>query len=314
MICGKQRRVFWCKWLMAVMGALCVMITQGVASAGDATSSKRKKYEVVFPVKLFCSQKYPVIVPFKGRIEEVLVDVGRKVKQGDVLARYALSLEAVAALRKDLLNPRVKELEMELAQVASDLVDLSAIRDRLLKMGSEDPRADANGVLKKIEAREILKEAVNSRLDLEKAFALDARKLLSEKLGQSLILNDVPDKAFLNATLEGYVIWVNPEFKKGAEISEGFVAFEVGVMNPLTARAEVFENEALQIAPGDQGKMIIESMREREFDVVTTYVSWVPSSSGILNPSYYMVEMSVSNADLLLREGLMGNVRFSGSR
>ena len=294
-------------------GVIFLLFVQAPVWADEAAGSGPKRYDIIFPVKLFCSQKQPVTVPFQGRIENIHVNSGQKVKEGDLLARYTLSLEARMRFRESLGGPGVKDLEIELAQVSSDLADLDALREQSRGTG-ETNADDVSGILSRIEARKIERDAILARLELGKALQQDERKLLAEKLGGSLNSDRIPDKAVLKSPLEGYVVWINPDLKKGSKVLKGTVAFQVGVMNPLMVRAEIFENEALKIAPGDRGKMIVESMREREFDVEVAYISWVPRSSGILQPSYYTVLMTVPNPDLQLREGLMGSVRFSGSK
>lgn len=312
-IYGKARRLIFPLYGPIQACVIFLLLIQTSVWADEPAGSRPKRYDIVFPVKLFCSQKFPLTVPFHGIIENIHANAGQKVKKGDPLADYALSLEARMRLRENLGNPRVKDLEIELARVSSDLADLKVLRHKLRGTRNENGE-NVSGILKRIEAREIQKKVIEARLKLGKTLKQDERNLLAEKLGEPLNSDQVPSKGVLKSPLEGYVVWINPDLKKGSEISKGTVAFQVGVMDPLMVRAEVFENEALKIAPGDRGKMIIESMREKEFDVEVVYISWIPRSSGILNPSYYTVLMTVQNPELKLREGLKGSVRFSGSK
>ncbi len=309
----KMRRPVFPYYCLILACVMFLFFIQAAFGADDPVGSPPKRYDIVFPVKLFCSQKLPVTVPFQGKIENIHVNAGQKVKEGEFLADYALTIASRMRLRERLGDPRMKDLEIELAQVSSELEDLKALRDKLRGTGETD-NDDVSGISSRIKAREIQRRAIHERLELEKALHSDQKKLLEEDLGEFPDADRVPGKAVLKSPLEGYVIWINPDIKKGSEVEKGTVAFQVGVMDPLTVRAEVFENEALKIAPGDRGRMIIESMREWEIDVEVVYVSWVPRSSGILNPSYYTVEMTVQNPELRLREGLMGSVRFSGTK
>ncbi len=305
--------VFAIYWLIpAVM--MCLVLTRTPTWAEDGAGTQPKKYDIVFPVKLFCSEKRSVRVPFKGIIEEVYVNAGQEVKKGDLLARYHLSIESKMALREKLGNPRVKDLEIEREKVSVELADLRAFEKGANKTGEGNDKGDSRSIFDRIRQRETLKRSIEDRLRLEKALAEDEGRLLEERLGEPLDPDRVPGKAVLKSPMDGYVVWISPDVKKGTEVLPPMEAFQVGVMDPLTARADVFEYEALKIAPGDQGTIIIESMREKEFDVQVAYVSWVPRSSGILNPSYYTVLMTIQNPDLKLREGLMGSVRFTGRK
>ena len=231
-IYGKTRRQFFSVYGAIPVFVIFLLLIQTSAWADESAGSQPKRYDIIFPVKLFCSQKYPVTVPFQGKIETIHANAGQKVKKDDLLAAYELSLEARMKLRESLGNPRVKDLEIELARVSSDLADLKALRDGLRGPGEENA-GDVSGISRRIEAREIQKAAIHARLKLEKALRQDERDLLEEKMGEPLDSERVPGKAFLKSPLKGYVVWINPDLKKGSEVHEGTLAFQVGVMESV---------------------------------------------------------------------------------
>jgi multidrug efflux pump subunit AcrA (membrane-fusion protein) len=282
--------------------------------ADEGKSEGKRKSAVFFPVKLFCSSKQAVVLPFKGSIDELCVRVGQKVTKGDVLARYSLSLEDEMEVERRLFFPKVKDLEIRLAQADRDLLELNHIRSSLTNEEKAFSRQDTLEMDMRIEAQSRLKEGISDYLNMEKGLAKDELELLARLLGKPLRSGEALSKGLLTSPMGGYVVWIHPDLEEGAEFQKGGITFQVWVMDPLTARAEVFENEALQLVPGDRGKIVIESLREREFDAEISYISWVPFSSRIVEPSYYEVKMMVPNAELLLREGLMGHVTFPKTR
>src|SRR5208283_2827310 len=73
--------------------------------------------EIVFQGKLYCSLTRPVVMPFLGTIQELKVMCGQSVAEGAVLARYQLSKENVAQIRRRLSPPHIADLEMRLAEI-----------------------------------------------------------------------------------------------------------------------------------------------------------------------------------------------------
>ena len=120
----------------------------------------------------------------------------------------------------------------------------------------------------------------------------------------SVALGNSPAEGVIVAPISGHVVWVNPELRVGAELEAGSQAFVLGVMDPMLLRANIYEEEALRLAVGDRGTMYPESLPWKTFRAQVSRIAWTPLSLDPLQPSYYEVEFTVPNQELLLREGL----------
>lgn len=112
------------------------------------------------------------------------------------------------------------------------------------------------------------------------------------------------EEGALTAPITGRVVWVHPEIRPGARIGPTNRVFEVGVMDPMRLSAYVYEEEALRLDLGDKGIARPESLPGWKFKAQVSRISWSPLSLDPLQPSYYEVEFTVKNPDLILREGL----------
>jgi hypothetical protein len=85
-------------------------------------------------------------------------------------------------------------------------------------------------------------------------------------------------------------------------------------MDPMLIRAQVYELEALQLNLGEAAEVTVESLPGRNFEAQVSRVSWAPVPppvwvpAGQEQPSYYEVELTVPNPDLVLKEGLKGRI------
>ena len=127
-------------------------------------------------------------------------------------------------------------------------------------------------------------------------------------LGTSLKSGQVPREVSLKAPISGYVIWVNPELRVGAELPPLPAAFQVGVMDPMLLRAQAFEIEALQVKIGQPAEVTLDALPGKKFQGKVSRISWSAITTGPDQPAYYEVELSVPNPDLELKEGLKARI------
>jgi len=128
--------------------------------------------------------------------------------------------------------------------------------------------------------------------------------LLELRLGTPLAPEQLPAQVELKAPITGHVIWIHPDLQEGAQLGPLDRVFEVGVMKPICLRAHVYEEEALRLALGDSANLQPESRPGWKFKGHISRISWTPLSLDPLSPSYYEVELTAANKDLILREGM----------
>ena len=110
--------------------------------------------------------------------------------------------------------------------------------------------------------------------------------------------------------MEGFVLSVADAVQIGALISSGTAIAEIGSMNPMQIRVEVFENEAVKLQVGDGAIVRVPSLQDREYAGKITKISWTPQALQTDAPSFYSVQLEVPNNDLALKQGFKVLVRF----
>jgi len=266
--------------------------------------------EIIFNGKLFCSLKRRIDLPFKGIITSLRVHSGQRVKAGDILATYRLAPEALMAIQQRLSPPQLAEAETKLAEVQRNMVPLTS-KQRELSQLVQKKLAPADSLAQNNQQLQLLnreKATLQDRLKKDRQLAHQDQEVLSDLLGTSLKSGQVPREVSLKAPISGYVIWVNPELREGAELPPMPAAFQVGVMDPMLLRAQAFEIEALQVKIGQSAEVTLDALPGKTFQGKVSRISWSSITTGPDQPAYYEVELSVPNPDLDLKEGLKARI------
>jgi multidrug efflux pump subunit AcrA (membrane-fusion protein) len=266
--------------------------------------------EIIFNAKLFCSLKRRIDLPFKGIIISLRVHSGQRVEAGDILATYRLAPESLMAIQQRLSPPQLPEAETRLAEAERNMLPLVSKQRELShlvqkKLAPADSLAQVNQQLQFLGKEKAL---IQERLRKDRQLAQQDQEVLSDLVGTSLKSGQVPREVSLKAPISGYVIWVNPEMREGAELAPLPAAFQVGVMDPMLLRAQAFEIEALQVKIGQPAEVTLDALPGKKFQAKVSRISWSSLTTGPDQPAYYEVELSVPNPDLDLKEGLKARI------
>jgi len=128
--------------------------------------------------------------------------------------------------------------------------------------------------------------------------------LVSEELGVTVSGGALPRDGVITSPLDGRVLWIHPDFRPNAQLERSQSVFKVGVMDPMVIRAEVYEAEARRLKIGDDVTIRPETVPDWRVRATISQVALSPVSDKTLDPSYYEVECTVDNPDLVLREGM----------
>ena len=300
-------------WMLAICLGLSL---PGAGFAGEApvtratTPPANGEPEIIFNAKVFCSLKRRVDLPFKGVITSLRVHSGQQVEKGDVLATYRLAPEARMAIQQRLSPPQLAEMETRLAEVQRNMVPLKN-KQRELTQLVQKKLAPAQSLAQVNEELQFLvkeKATLQERLKKDRQMAQQDQEVLSNLVGTALKPGQVPREVSLKAPCSGYVVWVNPEMREGAELAPLPAAFQVGVMDPMLLRAQAFEIEALQVKIGQKAEVTLDALPGQKFQATVSRVAWSSVATGPEQPAYYEVELKVPNPDLDLKEGLKARV------
>ncbi|MBU4234102.1 MAG: efflux RND transporter periplasmic adaptor subunit [Desulfobacterales bacterium] len=299
------------------MLAICLGLSlPGDGFAGEApvtratTPPANGEPEIIFNAKVFCSLKRRIELPFKGVITALKVHSGQQVKAGDVLATYRLAPEARMAIQQRLSPPQLAEMEMKLSAVQRNMVPLKN-KQRELNQLVQKKLAPSQGLAQVNEELQFLvreKATLQERLKKDRQLAQQDQEVLSSLVGTALKPGQVPREVSLKAPCSGYVVWVNPEMREGAELNPMPAAFQVGVMDPMLLRAQAFEIEALQVKIGQKADVTLDALPGKKFQATVSRVAWSSIATGPEQPAYYEVELKVPNPDLDLKEGLKARI------
>lgn len=307
----------------AVLGVVLVLALLNVApalskpkgeesAAPPVLAAPPPEPEISFNGKVFCSLKRRVDLPFKGIITAIPVRSGDRVEAGQVLARYRLSPEALLSIRQRLSPSQLLEGEMKLAEIERGLAPLQN-RQRELSQLLQKKLAPPQGLEQVNHDIRLLTQERNTlqkRLRQDRQTLQDDQAVLKKQLGNDVSSGHIPHEAALLAPIGGYVIWISPEFQVGAELIPTIGVFQVGAMDPMVVRAQVFEIEALQIKPGQSAEVTLESLPGKKFQGEVNRISWSSLTPGLEQPAYYDVELKMPNPDLLLKDGLKAQIVF----
>lgn len=286
----------------------------GALGAADAPAAQAN--DIILQGKLSCALKRNVPALFKGVVTKVNVTAGQLVKEGQVLAQYRLAPEVVLQTRKRLSPPQIADLEVSLNDVQKNIASLAAREKETRELLQQNMASRQE--LKQIEQdMAILRErqvTLQERIRQERQFAKDDLQVLKQQMGKTVGPGNVPEEVALVAPIGGYVIAVHPDVREKAEINPGMVAFTIAMMDPMLMKVNVHEIEATKLKVGDTAELKVESLADRKFEAKLTRLSWTPVTPGLDQPSYYEVELTVTNSDMVLKDGLKGVVTFHQTR
>jgi hypothetical protein len=298
--------------------AMLLLVATAVAPWAQAAEDKADRpipaelmaSDVVLQGKLFCSVKRQVTMPFKGVVTSVRAHVGQKVKEGEVLAGYRLSPDVVMQLSRRLSSPQINELEGRAAEIDTKLTSLKNKEtelDRLLAHNMA-PAESLKQVRTEMQALDRQRTLLLERIQIEKKLLREDLAIVRDMLSEPVSPVLVPKEASLISPINGYVIGIHTDLREGSETGPLSPAFLIGVMDPMIMRAQVHEMEAFRLSLGDKAEISLESLPGLRFDALVSRTSWTALTPALEQPSYYEIELTVPNADLVLKDGLKGCV------
>lgn len=256
-------------------------------------------------------------VPFNAVVEKVLVKPGDAVQDGSALMQYSLQVEAERILQREVTtgagteNLKGQVLDMQ-RQMATLSADLNKTR-HLVSSGLGSRQA-----LSRLEDNVA---SLKARIELTRSIIRKTESNFRERLaelsgyyGQTIREGEtLPHMLTLTSPIRGYVLSVAPALNPGQLLVAGSAPIQVGQLNPVLIQVPVYEAEINSIAVGDSADVEIPSLNNRKFKGIVNEISWISTDMNVASPSYYTVELTVPNPDLILKPGFKAIVRFDGS-
>jgi multidrug resistance efflux pump len=289
---------------------LCLMVATLALGGTFLLSPPAQGAELTFTGKLVCYLKRPVMLPVAADIISLNAQAGQKVKEGEILGRYRLLPEALQALRQRLLTSQIYDLRAKLADIDKGLSTLENKKNTLTQLSQKNlaPAQSLTLVNEDIQALSKQRGALCDALSQAERTKKEEEFLLHKQLGISIQSGQIPREGVLVAPIDGYVLWLFPELRQGAELKGGTPVIMIGVMNPMLLRAQVYESEAQKLKVGQEADITMDSLPGKKFTARVSRLPWAPPVVSLEHPTYYDVEFQVANPDLILKEGMKATV------
>lgn len=253
-------------------------------------------------------------MPFNSVVNEILVKPGDPVQTGSPLLRFHLQEEAERLLQNEIITGAgTEELKGQILDTERQLANLSAERNKTRQLvssglGSRQALARLEDSVNGLKSRiDLLKNTINKNEKMFKSRLKELEAYFGEPIKEGEAL---PDILVLTSPISGYVLYVAPALNPGQLIAAGSSPIQVGQLNPVLVQVPVYEADINNIKVGDTATVEIPSLANRHFKGIVSEISWISTDMNVANPSYYTVELTVPNPDLVLKPGFKAVVRF----
>ncbi len=281
-----------------------------VAAADQNAPETARPHEIVFSGKLYSPHKQTVNLDYTALVKSVKGKIGTKVKGGDVLVTFEIPLDTRMAELQNVSLVNMKNLEYQIEET-QNLLNSANIKkhelETLLKKQLTSPQS-LEQAQNQIDSMQKKLTMLKTSYALEKNLSQNRLDLAQARYGSNVTHTNFPKNGFVKAPMDGYILWMNADLKDDTALAGGSKLYEIGTMDPLVLRAEVHEIEAQKLREGDKASVTFDSVPGRTFVATVTTIPWAPLPSGLQQPSYYQIELTIPNGDLRLKEGLKGQV------
>lgn len=255
-----------------------------------------------------------VPMPFNAVVEDVLVKPGDAVAAGSPLMIYGLQDEAERILQREVTSGAGTEsLRSQVLDMRGQLATLTADRNKTRQLVASG-LGSKQALTRTEDNVAALKERIELTRDIIRKTESNFKARLAELsgyYGQPIKEGEeLPPTLTLTSPISGYVLSVTPGLNPGQLLMAGATPIQVGQLNPVLIQVPVYEAEINSIKVGDTADIEIPSLNNRKFKGIVNEISWISSDMNVANPSYYNVELTVPNPDLILKPGFKAVVRF----
>lgn len=250
------------RWIFAVIILLAVGLAtaQGLRPhpppAVDVTTAVVKRQDVTRTVNaaghLQARETVKVSSNVTGELLSLSVKEGDQVTKGQILGQIDKRLEEsqVAQFRGAVASAAAQSLQVEVA-IAQDKRDL----ERIQKLAAENLATTAE------------LEKAQTQLKLDESRLSASRQIVAQNQGQLQTALYNLSRATLTAPIDGTILELNHkvgERIRGSDFSEDVVLL-MGGLSEMEVKAEVGEHEVVGIHVGDEAKIEIDALVDKQF-------------------------------------------------
>ena len=244
------------------------------------------------------------------RVLEAPIQVGQHVVEDQALITYELPLDNLIAEKQAVSRSDLNRLEHVMASVQLRLSQLQNRQAELENMAGQQSVApiDVSSNSRDIDALIMQREYVAEELELARQRYDNAVLLTRSKFGKEVDLKNLPRRGYVRSPTEGYVLWINSSLVPGMAFTKQASLVTIGRLDPIVIRASVHEIAVQKLKAGDSATIVFNAWPNEKFTTTISSVDYVAQPAMLQQPSFYLIELTLPNADLRIKEGMRCDV------
>ena len=240
------------------------------------------------------------------RIIGAPVQIGQHVVEDQVLATYELPLENLMAEKQLLSRHELNGLEHAMAMVQLQLSTIQNRQRELENMAANQSVAvnEVSNNARDIENLLLQRDTLEEKLELARQRYDNSVLLTQSKFGKDVDLKNLPRRGYVRAPTEGYILWLNSSLVPGMVFTKQAPLVSIGKLDPIIVRASVHEIAMQKLKVGDPATVVFNAWPGEKFQTTISKVDYVAQPAMLQQPSFYLIEMTLPNPDLRIKEGM----------
>ncbi|AQS57233.1 efflux RND transporter periplasmic adaptor subunit [Novibacillus thermophilus] len=226
--------------------------------------------------------------PEKGEVDEILVEEGDQVKEGDALLRYA--------------NEQLElEKEQNALTIESNYLRLNHLKKQLDRLDEKEDEAD-----EQIGGEQAVQSIEDERDQLEME-----RRMANIELKQAQLQKETIDKQLKDLTVksevDGTVLSVDEVAAHATNQTEPQPVIRIAALDELIVEGVISEYDTLKVEEGQAVVLSSDVVPDEEWKGKVTHIGYLPEQSNSMNGEteavQYAVEVAVESEDIPLKPG-----------
>jgi RND family efflux transporter MFP subunit len=253
-------------------------------------------------------QEIEVHAKVAGYIRKINVDIGDRVKTGQVLAVLEVP-ELVAELQGTQAGVRHSQQEIERAQneVARDQAQYTALHANAVRLAEASKARPGLVAQQELDDAEAKDRAADAQVESAKSALSAARQQLEVSQANNRQISAMSDYTRITAPFDGVVTWRYADtgalVQSGTSNSTSAPVVKLAQVNVLRLRIPVPESLAASVRVGQPADVVVQATKEHFTGTVTRFTDSLDRTTRTMQ-----VEIDVPNETYKLQPGMYANV------
>ena len=277
--------------------------SQGSGVTANVYELPKQSYEEKSAVELGSDMR-------RLRILSAPVKVGQRVGEDQSLVTYELPLENVMVEKEGLSRAKLNTLEQAMATVQYQLAWTRGHQADLENMAGNQAVAPSTVRFgaKDLEALMLQRDYLQQEIDLAQQRYDNALMIARSKFGKDVDIRKLPREGVIRSPVDGYVLWINSSLVPGMAFTKQASLLTVGKLDPMIIRVSVHEIAVQKLKLGDPASVVFHAWPGETFHTTISKIDYVAQPAMLQQPSFYLIELTLPNPDLRIKEGMRCDV------